>query len=146
MRNGHGAATEVVLQVRSFISLVFKCQTTCYLPLKKLFLCNHHLKSQNTFMAHESHHPPTENRPIVSYRSAFFFGIILIVVFIAAVNFVKVMSHDTEGHGANPHHTTTNEATSGETLKDETGLGRPVTDSAREQESNVVDTSAGKGQ
>lgn len=56
-------------------------------------------------MAHETHHDahahhaPADTRPTSSYRAAYWFVIILAGLFIAAVNFVGVMSHDEGGHG-----------------------------------------------
>jgi hypothetical protein len=56
-------------------------------------------------MAHETHHDahahhaPADARPTSSYRAAFWFVIILAGLFIAAINFVGVMSHDDGGHG-----------------------------------------------
>lgn len=58
-------------------------------------------------MAHEAHHDNHSNadaRPTTSFRSAYWFVIVLVFLFVAAVNFVSVMSNDEEaGHGE--HHT-----------------------------------------
>lgn len=59
-------------------------------------------------MAHEAHHDNHANtdatNPTTSFRSAYWFAIVLVLLFVAAVNFVSVMSHDEEaGHGE--HHT-----------------------------------------
>lgn len=64
-------------------------------------------------MAHDTHqeHHTSEPENVkvgTSYRSAFWFTIILAGLFIAAVNFVNVMSHDDEGghdagHGTEQH-------------------------------------------
>jgi hypothetical protein len=82
-------------------------------------------------MAHDIHHdtdqPASEIRKsTISYRSAFWFTIILAGLFIAAVNFVNIMgkSGEEEGHNNNVEHAT--EATSSETLEGETGTGKPV--------------------
>ncbi len=54
-------------------------------------------------MSHESHHGtahhPAENKSRIALNSAFWFVLILAGLFIAAVNFVAVMSHDDGGHG-----------------------------------------------
>lgn len=59
-------------------------------------------------MAHEAHHDNhahTEAKPTTSFRSAYWFVIILVFLFVASVNFVSVMGHDEEaGHGGE-HHT-----------------------------------------
>lgn len=53
---------------------------------------------------HDTHHVPAETRPTTSFRSAYWFVIILAGLFIAAVNFVSVMSHDEEvGHATAEH-------------------------------------------
>lgn len=52
-------------------------------------------------MAHETHeHHSTENKPKTALNSSFWFVVILAGLFIAAVNFINVMSHDEGGHGA----------------------------------------------
>lgn len=50
-------------------------------------------------MAHETHHG-TENKSKTALSSSFWFVLILAGLFIAAVNFINVMSHDDGGHGA----------------------------------------------
>lgn len=56
-------------------------------------------------MAHDTHqHHSTENKPKTALNSSFWFVLILAGLFIAAVNFINVMSHDDEGHG-NGHDT-----------------------------------------
>ncbi len=81
-------------------------------------------------MSHETHHHhhQADPRPTrTPFIASFWFVIILVGLFIAAVNFVKVMGHDDgghgEGHGAAPH---TQEATSSQTLEGETGVGVPA--------------------
>jgi hypothetical protein len=77
-------------------------------------------------MSHDTHSSHTaDKRSIASFRSAFWLIIILAGLFVAAVNFVKVESSETEeGHGtAATEHV---EATSSETMKGETGAGKPA--------------------
>jgi hypothetical protein len=55
-------------------------------------------------MAHDTHHDTQESqsqKTTTSFRGAFWFVIILAGLFIAAINFVTVMSHDEPeaGHG-----------------------------------------------
>lgn len=73
-------------------------------------------------MSHETHHH-TDNKPGASYGAAFWFVLILAGLFIGAVNFVNVMSHDEGGHGATHE---PKEQTGSGTLKGETGLGAPA--------------------
>lgn len=86
-------------------------------------------------MAHDTHHDTNHassemKKSATSYRSAFWFVIILVGLFIAAVNFVNVMGHD-EGEGHEGHATEhasepAMEATSNQTLEGETGTGKPA--------------------
>jgi hypothetical protein len=75
------------------------------------------------------HHVEVETRPTTSYWSAFWFVLILVGLFVAAVNFVGVMGHDDGGHGESGHakegavHHTNREATASQTLEGETGTG-----------------------
>jgi len=58
-------------------------------------------------MSHESHHgQPAENKSIVSFKNSFWLVIILVGLFIAAINFVQVESAGSgEGHhGAEASH------------------------------------------
>lgn len=48
---------------------------------------------------HDTHHHVEDPKPTTSFRSAFWFVLILAGLFVAAVNFVDVMGHDEEGHG-----------------------------------------------
>ena len=49
---------------------------------------------------HEEHHPADNQKSKTSLSASFWFVLILVFLFIAAVNFVNVMSHDSsEGHG-----------------------------------------------
>ena len=55
---------------------------------------------------HAVHHTDNGNsRPGSSFTSAIWFTILMAFLFIAAVNFVKVMSHDDGGHGDAGHGT-----------------------------------------
>ncbi len=60
-------------------------------------------------MSHEAHndsaHAQTESKPTTSSRASFWFVVILAGVFIAAVNFVSIMGHDSEEHGVHGHAT-----------------------------------------
>lgn len=62
-------------------------------------------------MSHDSHSTPSEanSKPTFSFGSAFWLVVILVGLFVAAVNFVSVMSHDDgghdTGHGAPAHET-----------------------------------------
>ena len=55
-------------------------------------------------MAHDTTHgnapQSNENKPKMALNSAFWFVLILALVFIAAVNFVDIMSHSEEHEGA----------------------------------------------
>lgn len=107
-------------------------------------------------MAHDTHHDThgthhdvsdrTQSR--TSFASAFFFVVILAGLFIAAVNFVKVMGHDDEGgHGtehSTEHTVPTHEATSSQTMEGETGVGKPA-DHATENPGHVIDTTHVEG-
>ncbi len=80
-------------------------------------------------MSHETHHHPVDPRPTKTpFISSFWLVIILVGLFIGAVNFVKVMSHTEGGHGATEH---TKEATSSQTLEGETGVGVPADDTTQ---------------
>lgn len=54
-------------------------------------------------MSHDTHstdhHVIQDEKPTSSFRSSFWLVVILAGLFIAAVNFVTVMSHDDGGHG-----------------------------------------------
>jgi hypothetical protein len=55
---------------------------------------------------HDTHHTPADTKPNTSYYAAFWFVVIIAGLFVAAVNFVNVMSNDDEGgHGAGGHAT-----------------------------------------
>lgn len=48
---------------------------------------------------HEHHHPAGNDKPVVEFKSAFYFVLILAGLFIATIGFIKSMSHDEGGHG-----------------------------------------------
>jgi hypothetical protein len=55
-------------------------------------------------MSHDTHQHTEAKGPKTPLGSAFWFVLVLVLLFIAAVNFVNVMSHDEgEGHGAAQH-------------------------------------------
>jgi|GEM_PF-1428983 len=99
-------------------------------------------------MAHDHNTPETEKKSVTALRSSFWFTVILVGLFIAALNFVNVMSsgHEEEGHGAHAdansgvHAPTqpTMEATTRESLPGETGIGRPQADTTQYLESNTT--------
>jgi hypothetical protein len=109
-------------------------------------------------MAHDTHHDthgthhdvPANFQSRTSFSSAFFFVAILAGLFIAGVNFARVMGNDDEGgHGATTEHSTehtvpTREATSSQTMEGETGVGKPA-DHATENPGHVVDTTHVEG-
>jgi len=80
-------------------------------------------------MAHEVHNdaPQQEKKSVVSFRSSFWFVIILVGLFIAALNFVNVMSNDNgEGNKVSDVPKPVEapmEATSSQTLAGEKGNG-----------------------
>ncbi|HRO43123.1 MAG TPA: hypothetical protein PL009_09835 [Flavipsychrobacter sp.] len=85
-------------------------------------------------MSHETHHSHTEASPKISYSAAFWFVLIMVGLFLGAVNFVNVMGHDEGGgHGA------THEPkiqTGSKTLENETGLGAPAETTSQHHGSN----------
>mgnify|MGYP000011431633 CR=1 FL=1 len=56
-------------------------------------------------MSHDTHSTKADNRPGSSFTSSIWFMLILAGLFICAVNFVEVMSHDDGGHGEGGHAT-----------------------------------------
>jgi hypothetical protein len=84
-------------------------------------------------MAHETHHP-AENKSKISSTSAFWYSIILVGLFLAAVNFVNVMGGGEEEHSAPAP--MTKEATPSQTLEGETGTGTPMEDTTQFINSN----------
>lgn len=63
-------------------------------------------------MAHDTHHTATNTSKVPSI-SSFWLILILAGVFVAAVNFVNVMSHDDGGHGEESHAPSATHQTSG---------------------------------
>jgi hypothetical protein len=55
-------------------------------------------------MGHDNHSTPADNKPKAPFRAAFWLIVILAGLFVAAVNFITVMSHDDGGHGATSEH------------------------------------------
>ena len=78
------------------------------------------MADHGTHHHHEGEHTG-EIKSKTAFTSSFWFVLILVGLFIAALNFINVMGHSNEGHE-------NKEATSSQTLKGETGLGRPVSD------------------
>lgn len=71
--------------------------------------------------AHEATHTPgsgEEPRSKSAMSASFWFAIILVGLFVAALNFINIMGDDSEGH-------VNKEASSNQTLHGETGLGKP---------------------
>jgi hypothetical protein len=77
---------------------------------------------------HDDSHSSGELKSKTAFRSSFWFVLILVGLFIAALNFIEVMGHGEEGHEGHEKM----EATSSETLKEESGLGRPAEEHATE--------------
>jgi len=93
-------------------------------------------------MSHETHHQ-TDNKPGSSYTAAFWFVLILVGLFIAAVNFVNVMGHDEGGgHGATHE---PKEQTASKTLENETGTGAPADYSTQHHGNNTADSTHMEG-
>jgi hypothetical protein len=66
---------------------------------------------------HEHHHETSHDKPVLEFKSAFYFVIILAGLFIASIGFVKSMSHNEGGHdahGAQHSEAVGHEATHGE--------------------------------
>ena len=93
-------------------------------------------------MSHETHHSHTSDKsPKTSYTSAFWFVVILVGLFIGAVNFVNVMGHD-EGHEAGGHEATehTTGPVGGETMGTEAHGAPMAADTAQHVTPAVADT------
>lgn len=57
-------------------------------------------------MSHEAHHEEPKNKPQAAGKTSFWFVLILICLFVAAVNFVNIMGNDSEeGHEGAEHAT-----------------------------------------
>lgn len=88
-------------------------------------------------MAHETHqdinHP--ENKPAVSFTASFWFVIILVGLFIAAVNFVNMSGHE---EGTEKTETTANgehkEAAASHTMAEEKSENKTAADTAHSSE------------
>lgn len=81
---------------------------------------------------HEHHNPAGEIKSKTALRSSFWFMIILVGLFVAAINFVTVMgSEHEEGEGGNKPTMPTMESTSNQTSAGETGLGKPQADTTQ---------------
>lgn len=66
-------------------------------------------------MSHEAHHGAahsTENKPKTSLNSSFWFVLILVLLFVAAINFISEMGHS-EGHEGGHEATHTEHAAGG---------------------------------
>lgn len=88
--------------------------------------------------AHSDHHHVAETRPTNSYWSAFWFVLILVGLFIGAVNFVGAMSHDEEGgHGGGHNTEATHETGTGHTAE---GEAAHATEHATEATTITADT------
>jgi hypothetical protein len=98
-------------------------------------------------MSHETHHNTEKTPTATPFKSSFWFVIILVGLFIAAVNFVNVMGHHDGGHeaaGGASHHP--QEATPGQTLEGETGTGIDAADTTQHHGSNAgTDTTHTEG-
>jgi len=81
----------------------------CTIQFKSLLL----LAKTNTIMSHDTHHAhSTENKAIISFKNSFWLVIILVGLFVAALNFIQVEGKGSEeGHGA--HGAATHEAHGG---------------------------------
>ncbi len=79
--------------------------------------------------AHATHHNE-EPRSKSSMSASFWFVIILVGLFIAALNFINAMG----GHEAAEGGHVNKEATSNQTMSGETGLGKPETQAQSETE------------
>lgn len=85
-------------------------------------------------MSHDTHHhsePKAKSQ--AAGKPSLWFSFILIGLFIAAVNFVNVMGHDEEGHGAAEHATEEKHTTQGATHIEATPQQNIANDPAAEQ-------------
>ena len=92
-------------------------------------------------MSHETQHSK-ENTTSTSFKSSIWFVLILVGLFIAAVNFVNVMGHDDGGHGTAEHggqiHHPSTEATATQTMAGEDGTGIAPADTTQHHGSNAA--------
>jgi len=88
---------------------------------------------------HSTHHDSSSStdtaKSRTAFRSSLWFVLILVGLFIAALNFVEIMGHSEEGHKKT-------EATSEETLKGETGPGHVVEDTTQHAATMTTNDSA----
>ena len=72
--------------------------------------------SHDTHDTHGHHHDTHNDKPVVEFKAAFYFVLILAGLFVAGIGFVKSMSGSHETHteaaGHNEHGAATHEATS----------------------------------
>ncbi len=77
-------------------------------------------------MSHETHHH-ADDKTKTSSTAAVWFVLVLVALFIAAVNFVNVMGHpEAEGHGAG--HGTEHETYHGHEMNESTPAGHTTND------------------
>ncbi|HXS37366.1 MAG TPA: hypothetical protein VN721_11745 [Flavipsychrobacter sp.] len=98
-------------------------------------------------MTQETHHhsepgTPQERKSILSFRSSFWFVVIIVGFFIAALNYVNIMSNDNgEGNKISDVPKPVEspmQATSSQTLAGEKGQGEPIGNTAKS--SAIADT------
>jgi len=51
-------------------------------------------------MSHDTHGQPLENKTVISFKNSFWLVVIIVGLFIGALNFVQAMSSSEEGEGA----------------------------------------------
>jgi len=74
----------------------------------KVYLCG---IEKYSLMSHESHHGhSTENKTIISFKNSFWLVVIVVGLFIAALNFIQAESGGEEGHHGEGKETTEKEA------------------------------------
>lgn len=84
-------------------------------------------------MSHDTHHHSEPKvKPQTAGTPSLWFSVMLIGLFIAAVNFVNVMGHDEEGHGAAAHATEEVHTTQGATHIEATPQENIASDPAAE--------------
>lgn len=87
------------------------------------------MADHSTHHHHDSDTSGGELKSKTAFRSSFWFVLILVGLFIAALNFIEVMGHEGGEHKTAGHQN--HEATSNQTLKGETGLGREDEDTTQ---------------
>lgn len=93
-------------------------------------------------MSHDTHHT-TNNKSKVPSISSFWLILILAGVFVAAVNFVNVMSHDEGEHGDNAHGT---ESHSADTHHDDEMDHRDIPQDVVHDDANMYHEGVERGQ